>query len=65
MLKRMILKKITITALTLFILLLIYLMPTNKINNRNLTLFIKKKYIKFSSKKDTGEKLYGYKQVNC
>ena len=36
MLKRMILKKITITALTLFILLLIYLMPTNKINNRNL-----------------------------
>lgn len=36
MLKRMILKKITITALTLFILLLIYLMPTNKINNSNL-----------------------------
>ena len=36
MLKRMILKKITIMALTLFILLLIYLMPTNKINNRNL-----------------------------
>lgn len=36
MLKRMILKKITITTLTLFILLLIYLMPTNKINNRNL-----------------------------
>ena len=36
MLKRMILKKITITALTLSILLLIYLMPTNKINNRNL-----------------------------
>ena len=36
MLKRMILKKITITALTLFILLLIYLIPTNKINNSNL-----------------------------
>lgn len=36
MLKRMILKKITITALTLFILLLIYLMPTNKTNNSNL-----------------------------
>lgn len=36
MLKRMILKKITITALTLFIMLLIYLMPTNKINNRSL-----------------------------
>lgn len=36
MLKRMILKKITITALTLFILLLIYLIPTNKTNNRNL-----------------------------
>lgn len=36
MLKKMMLKKITITGLTLFILLLIYLMPSGKLSNNSL-----------------------------